>query len=198
LATVSEDAGGAPRTHRDALVLLAAFMQHTDNKPSQQRLVCRGAPDGDDGAESKATGAGERCATPFLMINDAGLTFGRANYLNSNARGSMNLDAWSKVPVWKNPERCVANLARSYSGTLSDPQVTEAGRQFLADLLMQLTDKQIRDLFTVSRVQLRTRIPDQARSGLATVDEWVAAFNAKRAQLVTQTCGQPVTTSARH
>ena len=32
--------GGAPLAHRDALKLLAVFLQHTDNKPEQQRLVC--------------------------------------------------------------------------------------------------------------------------------------------------------------
>ena len=40
LDEVQEAAGGAPRAHRDALKLLAVFLQHTDNKAAQQRLVC--------------------------------------------------------------------------------------------------------------------------------------------------------------
>ena len=32
--------GGAPRAHRDALKLLAVFIQHSDTKPEQQRIVC--------------------------------------------------------------------------------------------------------------------------------------------------------------
>lgn len=189
LDTVREEDGGAPRAQRDALMLLAAFIQHTDSKPSQQRLLC---------LDVKKISSAADCTTPLLMINDLGMTFGRANYLNSNARGSMNLDAWSKLPVWKDRERCIANLSRSYTGTLTDPQVSEAGRAFLADLLAQLSDAQIRDLFTAARVQLRTRVPDSARSGLATVDEWVEAFKAKRAQIVDNRCAQTSTASLRH
>ena len=40
LDTVDETAGGAPRAQRDALKLLAVFVQHTDNKAAQQRLLC--------------------------------------------------------------------------------------------------------------------------------------------------------------
>ena len=40
LQTVDERLGGAPRAHVDALRLLAAFIQHTDNKDEQQRLNC--------------------------------------------------------------------------------------------------------------------------------------------------------------
>jgi hypothetical protein len=126
------------------------------------------------------------------------MTFGRANWLNSGGPGSMNLDAWSKVPVWKDPARCVANLSRSYSGTLGNPQITEAGRAFLAGLLSQLSDAQLHDLFTAARVQLRPRDPDHGRSGFPTVDDWVNAFKAKRAQIVDRRCGQAVTTSARY
>jgi hypothetical protein len=190
LATVSETAGGAPREQRDALMLLAAFLQHTDSKPQQQRLVCL-----DDHVKK---GDEATCAQPFMLINDLGLTFGRANWFNTNTPGSMNLDAWSKVPVWKDAAKCVANLSRSYSGTLENPQITEAGRAFLAGLLSQLSDAQLHDLFTAARVELRTRVPDKARSGLPTADEWVDAFKIKRAQLVDQHCGQPGTTSTRH
>jgi hypothetical protein len=196
LASVREEAGGAPRYQRDGLLLLAAFIQHTDNKPAQQRLVCldgRAKTDPDGRKASEAA-----CKQPFMLINDLGMTFGRANWFNTNAPGSMNLDAWSKVPVWKDPARCVANLSRSYSGTLDNPQVSEAGRAFLAGLLSQLSDAQLGDLFTAARVELRTRIPDKARSGFATVDEWVDAFKNKRAQIVEHRCGQPDTTSARH
>jgi hypothetical protein len=37
LDLVEETAGGAPRAQRDALKLLAVFLQHTDSKPEQQR-----------------------------------------------------------------------------------------------------------------------------------------------------------------
>ena len=178
LDTVDEEAGGASRAHRDGLKLLAVFLQHTDTKPQQQRLVCL-----DPNARLDAP-----CRKPMMMVNDIGLTFGRANTFNANDPSGMNLVAWSKTPVWKDASSCVGNLPKSFTGTLDDPMISEAGRRFLAGLLTQLSDRQIRDLFTVSRVTLRGRTPGDGRDGFATVDEWVAAFKTKRAEIVNQRC----------
>jgi hypothetical protein len=178
LDLVNEKAGGAPRAHRDALKLLAVFLQHTDTKPQQQRLVCMGeVPDAETGA----------CERPYMMINDVGLTFGRANMFNVNGK-SMHLVQWAATPVWKDGAGCVGNLPKSLTGTLSDPVISEEGRAFLADLLTRLTDRQIYDLFEVARVTLRTRDPGKARSGFATVEEWAEAFKQKRAQIVDRRC----------
>jgi hypothetical protein len=179
LDTIDEDAGGATRAQRDALKLLAVFIQHTDSKPDQQRLVCL------DKALSKADPP--VCERPFMLVQDVGLTFGRANRLNDNAR-AMSLVDWSATPVWKAGEACVGNLPRSMTGTLHDPVISEEGRRFLAELLTQLSDAQIRDLFEVARVNLRVREPVKARSGLATVDEWVQIFKQKRAEIVDRRC----------
>ena len=74
------------------------------------------------------------------------------------------------------------------AGTLGDdPQIGEAGRQFLANLLAQMTDQQLRDLFGVARVDRRSRKPNSAEPP-ASVDEWVAAFKAKRDQIVNTRC----------
>jgi hypothetical protein len=179
LDTVNPALGGAPLAHRDALKLLAVFLQHTDTKPQQQRLLCLDAAPRDK--------ADTRCARPFMMVNDLGLTFGRANPFNANDMG-MNLVEWSATPVWKDEPGCVGNLARSMTGTLEHPVISEPGRRFLADLLVQLTDAQLRQLFEVSRVTLRLRDPRKARSGFATVQEWVDAFKAKRSQVVDRRC----------
>ena len=179
LDAISEEAGGAPKAHRDALKLLAVFLQHTDSKPQQQRLLCL-----DEGsADSNDT----TCTQPFMMVNDLGLTFGRANTFNLNEK-AMNLVDWSATPVWKDATSCVGNLPKSFTGTLENPVVSEEGRQFLARLLGQLTDAQLRDLFEVSRVTLRLRAPIKARSGFATIDEWVDAFKQKRAQITDRRC----------
>jgi hypothetical protein len=46
-----------------------------------------------------------------MLIQDVGLTFGRANTFNENATGATNLAAWSKRRVWKtNTGPCVGNL----------------------------------------------------------------------------------------
>jgi len=168
--------GGAPKEQRDALKLLAVFIQHTDSKPEQQRIVCL------------SRGGASTCDRPFLMLNDVGLTFGRANRTNANEAGSVNLGAWRRTPVWKNDTGCTGNLPKSLTGTLDDPAISEEGRRFLANLLVQLSDRQIRDLFDVSRVELRLRSPGDVSSGFATVDEWIDGFKEKRTQIVDRRC----------
>jgi hypothetical protein len=116
------------------------------------------------------------------------VTWGRANRWNQQPRGSVNLAEWQTIPVWKTPTGCVGNLSGSFSGTLKDPVISEEGRRFLADRMAQLSDDQLRGMFEAARVHLRARAPEHARSGLATVDEWVMAFKEKRAQIVERRC----------
>ncbi len=178
LDQVDEQQGGAPQAQRDALKLLAVFLQHTDNKEEQERLLC--LPKG-------RTATGE-CDKPFMMMHDVGLTFGQANIFNRTSVGSVNFDQWSKTPIWRdNAVACVGHMSQSQTGTLGDPKISEAGRQFLADLLLQLTDQQLRDLFEVARVDDRSRRPNSAEPP-ASVDEWVTAFKHKRDEIVTNRC----------
>jgi hypothetical protein len=179
LDAVNAAAGRAPRAHRDALKLLAVFLQHTDSKPAQQRIVC---------LPSGRTRTRESCRSPFLMINDVGLTFGRANRFNANDTGSVNLVAWRQTPVWKDSTGCIGNLPKSFTGTLDDPLISEEGRRFLAALLTQLSDRQIRDLFDAARVHLRLRNPGDVSSGFGTIEEWVTIFKHKRAEIVERRC----------
>jgi hypothetical protein len=179
LEAIREEAGGAPRAHRDALKLLAVFLQHTDTKPQQQRLLCVDEQSDDDEEPS--------CERPMMMINDLGLTFGRANTFNVNEK-AMNLTQWSATPVWKDAAGCVGNLPKSFTGTLDNPVISEQGRQFLAKLLGRLTDAQIHDLFEVSRATLRLRDPLKAKSGFTTIEEWVAAFKQKRTEISERRC----------
>lgn len=179
LDTIDEAAGGAPRAHRDALKLLAVFLQHTDTKPQQQRLICL-----DNTAPASAS-----CSQPFMLIQDVGITFGRASMFNSNSKSSTNLSGWSETRIWKSDSGpCVGLLSKSFTGTLGEPVISEEGRQFLAGLLEQLSDRQIHDLFEVSRVTLSVREPRNARSGFPTVDEWVEVFKQKRMEIVNRRC----------
>ena len=94
----------------------------------------------------------------------------------------------SRTPVWKNPTACVGELSKSHTGTLGDPRVSEAGREFLANLLVQLSDQQIRDLFGVAGVERRTDSSGHVEG--ASVNEWVAAFKSKRDEIVRNRCGR--------
>jgi hypothetical protein len=114
LDEVREAEGGAPRAHRDALKLLAVLLQHGDNKPSQQRLVCAREEDEERG----------ECSEPLMILQDLGVTFGRANLFNRNAAGSVNLEEWSEQPVWTDAPSCIGNLAPSQSGTMENRAAT--------------------------------------------------------------------------
>jgi hypothetical protein len=122
-----------------------------------------------------------------MFINDLGLTFGRANMFNRQAPGSVNLREWARTRVWREPEGCVANLHKSWTGTLDNPRISEEGRRFLAGLLTALTDQQLYDLFDVARFPLRTRSSDLG-SGEDPIQAWVAAFKLKIQQVVNRTC----------
>ena len=182
LEDIGPESPPGARAHRDALKLLVAFVQHTDSKAANQRLLCP------EGEEVGRTG----CRRPVLMVSDLGLTFGHAGLLNKN-KDSVDLSTWAQVPVWKDPARCVAELSGSLTGSLSNPKISEAGRAFLAGLLVQLTDAQLRDLFESARVKRRSSEPsgDPDKDGPpATVGAWVKAFKLKRAQIVDQRCPQ--------
>ena len=106
--------------------------------------------------------------------------------LQPTSVGSVNFAEWSSAGIWKDDDGCVGHMSKSLTGTLGDPTISEAGRQFLADLLEQLSDKQIHDLFEVARVD-RSRRPNSSESP-ASVDEWVAAFKHKRAEIAGRHC----------
>jgi hypothetical protein len=174
LDIISEEEGGAPKAQIDALKLLATMIQHTDSKSEQQRLLCVDQPHHE----------GHACDHPVAMINDLGQTFGQANAFNRDSVGSANFALWSKTPVWADDSSCVANIKRSLTGTLDHPRISEEGRKFLADLLAQLSDRQLHDLFDVARFERR----ESGATHPAAIADWVAAFKAKREEIAARRC----------
>jgi hypothetical protein len=156
-------------------LLLAAMIQHTDSKPQQQRLVCL---DKTHGLQPQKDGT---CKHSFMMINDVGKTFGTTSMFNTDNKSAVNFQEWSKTPLWKEKGACVAQLSKSFTGSLEHPKIGEAGRRFLAGLLAQLSDQQIRDLFEVSEFTKR----DPSTS----LDQWVSAFKRKRDEIASRSCG---------
>jgi hypothetical protein len=175
LETVDESAGGASRAQRDALKLLMVFIQNSDSKGDNQRMVC--PPD----AVGKDAAANETCARPLLYVHDLGYAFGAATLFDTTKN---DLAAWEGEAIWKDPARCVGNLKKSRVGTLKDPPIGEAGRKFLAGLLGQLSDKQITDMFTAARVERFHEHPERNRP----VAEWVRVFKKKRDEIAKNTC----------
>jgi len=156
-------AKGSTRAQRDALKLVSVMLQHTDSKSEQQRLLC----------------PGDDCEHPVAMVNDLGLTFGRASLYNRNSVSSANLHEWSRAPVWEGKAGCVGNLAKSYTGSLDRPHISEEGRALRADRLQRISDAQLHDLFSVARF-------DKRRGD--SIDAWVAAFKEKRDEIAARRC----------
>ena len=181
LDLVDPEAGGAPRAHVDALKLLAVFIQHVDNKPQQQAIICA------NGSISRDRSGNANCEAPILMVKDLGSSFGAAKRFSFP---KMKLDSWREVPIWRDAARCEGDLTRSLVGSLEHPVISEAGRRFLATRLMLLSDRQIRDLFVAARVERRgdTTKDENGTSRPVSVEDWVGAFKAKRAQITTHKC----------
>jgi hypothetical protein len=154
--------GGSPRAEVDALKLMAVFLAHWDNKAENQRLVCLAGGERRDGS----------CAQPFAAVQDLGATFGPYK---------LDLGNWRATPVWTDPRACrVSMRTLPFAGaTFPDAQISEEGRRLLLSLLEQLSDKQIRDLFTTSRVTRFDALSADSRNA----DAWLAAFRDKIRQI---------------
>jgi hypothetical protein len=174
--------GGAPAAHRDALKLLAVLVQHGDNKPDQQRIVC--LPEG-----VRRTDDGEICDAPFLVVSDLGSTFGGAGNLSRDQVAKMRFAHWGKKPVFRDKTGCVGDLDASMWGDLQYPVIREAGRRFLADRLALLSDRQIHDMFAAARVDRRKEtLEDGGAKRPVTADDWARAFKEKRRQIEERRC----------
>jgi hypothetical protein len=159
---IDEAAGGSPKAHVDALVLLAVFLAHWDNKAENQRLLCLPGGDLPDGS----------CSRPFAILQDLGATFGP---------NKLDLHNWRKRPVWADARRCSVTMKDlPFDGaTFPDQTISEAGRQFLLSLLAQLSASQIEDLFTGARVELSEGVTAESRRPAA----WAAVFSDKVRQI---------------
>ena len=158
LDSVDAAKGGAPRAHIDALRLVAVLMSHWDNKSENQRLVCL----------SRQWRKDSPCAQPFLMLQDVGATFGPTK---------VDLEAWEKATMWADRAGCKISMRDfPYNGaTFGDAQVTEAGRRFAGELLSELSDRQITELFSGARFNQKRGIFSASKP----VADWVRAFKVK-------------------
>jgi len=155
LSAIDPAAGGATHAEVDAFRLMAMFLNHWDNKASNQRLVCppvrasNNAPQSNDAPE---------CDHPLAMIQDVGSTFGPSK---------VNFQSWSESPLWTDAASCRVSMKHLpyHGGTFQDIAISEEGRRLLADRLTKLTTSQLTALFTNARFD--------------DVGRWVAAFERR-------------------
>jgi hypothetical protein len=196
-----EQLNGRPSYEKDALKLLASFIQHSDNKPPQQRLVCDGVK-----VDQSTHPFTTTCTDSKMIVQDVGASFGGGGLFTSNDGAKMNLEKWTEKKLWKKTGTagtsepdcpvCQAQLSKSLTAHdgLGDPTISEEGRRLLAGLMCQLTDAQIEDLFRSARVSAMPKYHNSDgsfRSGLdeATIHrQWVEAFKAKREDLAKGRC----------
>jgi len=160
-----EKMSGASRAERDALRLMALLLGHWDNKMENQRLVCLD--------ESAPSPAGE-CRRPFALIQDLGATFGPRK---------IDLARWRATPIWRDAERCVVSMRDMPwgGGTFTDVQLTEGGRQLIAQQLSGVTHTQLTRLFEGARFGEFER--GRWFGPAAPVSAWVTAFEEKVRQI---------------
>ena len=164
LSRIDAMRGGATLADVDALRLVAVLMGHWDNKPDNQRLVCLEDSNNDEPVTAS-------CETPLVLLHDVGSTFG--------ARGG-GFDAWAAAPIWTDAAACTTAMPTwPYGGgTFGAVQITEEGRQTLAERLSRLSDQRVRDLFAGAGFGTR------AQTGQADVAQWVATFTTKVREIV--------------
>ncbi len=192
---IDEKEGGASRRDRDALKLLATFVNDADSKASNQRLACYQEDFRNAGGSGQAF-----CTRPVVMIQDLGSTFGSGGVVNIS---KIDLKGWKSTEVFNTAEEakhlikndqkvCVGNVVSSMGASdvgLNHPFIGEEGRQFLADLMNQLSDQQIRDLFRVARAdRMNEYIEKDGVRRKITADDWAEIFVQKRAKLNDERC----------
>ena len=198
LSKVKSELGGATPVQIDAFKLMAVLIQHSDNKAVNQRLACYKS----DMVINKGVA---ECHRPVLMIADLGATFGTTiGFITAGAK--MDFENWKKTDIWNsakehdfmvqhNQQICIGNLANTHRAGeegLFDPPISEEGRKFLADLLNQLTVKQIRDVFTAAGVnRMGQTIEENGVRRKVTVQDWTDAFVKKRQQINERKCPSP-------
>jgi hypothetical protein len=188
-----------PTYEKDGLMLVAAFISHSDNKPPQQRLVCSDITTDATSQPPKST-----CVNPEMLVQDVGATFGSGGAFTNNTTAKLNLHEWTGKSVWnkvgkagdsKLPQ-CQATLHKSLTAKdgLDNPNISEEGRRFTAGLMCQLSDKQIADMFTLSRVYEMPEFHNadgsykQGLSQDSIVQEWVTVFKQKREDVAKGRC----------
>jgi hypothetical protein len=195
------------RTQFSALTLLAAFIQHGDRKPEQQRLYCAGPvdaaagtipPAGNERAPMLLERPGQAsCREPAVVISDVGATLGGAGRISSEVNAKMNIAQWGQRRLFEEHrpgERCRARVTVSMTAGADgrgNPVIWEEGRRFLLERLQRLTPDHVRALFTAARADKLRDTSAQPATSDVLIQQWVEAFDYKVRQIALEQC-QPM------
>src|SRR5215217_3703994 len=160
---------GAPRAEIDAFKLWLGFIDHGDTKTDNHKFACLKSKKNDD--KTRMCEPGEA----VFYVGDMGSTFGFSSSSEKKAR----LDAWrSKDPIEVSGGRCTTSAK-----SIGDNNISEGGRQLLADGLQRLLDAEKRDK-TITRVFQASRNAERDRPPA----EWTAEFERKARMIIDARC----------
>jgi hypothetical protein len=160
---------GTPRAEIDAFKLWLAFIDHGDTKTDNQKFSC---------LDSKRNPDGSRICKPgqaVFYVSDMGSTFGHSSASESKAR----------LKTWKgnDPIKVSGGHCTTSAKSVGDANITEAGRQLLANGLQTLLDAEkssglITKVFRASRNEERDEAPEA----------WTAEFQRKAKTIIDARC----------
>lgn len=160
---------GAPRAEIDAFKLWLGFIDHGDTKADNQKFAC---------LDSMKSGDGSRVCKPgqaVYYVSDMGSTFGYSSASEKKAR----LANWkSKDPIKVSGGRC-STTAKS----VGDTDISEAGRDLLAQGLQHLLDEEHSDNL-ITRVFRASRNDERD----APAEAWSAEFQRKAKMIIDARC----------
>lgn len=167
---------GEQQTARDALSVIAAFLNYCDNFDGNQGFICLDDPE--------RIAKDNMCSgTPFIYIHDIGGSMGYGWSLKHKNfwPNYFDLPQWMEAEMWGDINTCQVSVngipGSSWSGNLP---VTEEGRAMAARLLSKLTQQQLYDVFTSARSQMMRG---------ESVTNWVNGFKKKmQDSMVSQVC----------
>jgi hypothetical protein len=179
LETAQATGRGASGSERDALRLMAVLLNNWDNRPENQRLLCL--------PEGYPPQPGGHCGKPLAYMHDVGGTLGRVGSTLDRIRGKgkderkLDVEAWSQVPIWKDRAACTVRIKspRLHGASFDETAISESGRLFLADLLVQITPEQMEALFAGAMVGEFAG----ARPASTDASRWAAALQDKVRQI---------------
>jgi len=161
--------GGAPRAEIDAFKLWLGFIDHGDTKTDNQKFSCLDSKKNPDGTRTCKPGQA------VYYISDMGSTFGHSSASEKKA----TLAGWKgKDPIKVSGGRCTTTAKG-----VGDTNISEAGRQLLANGLQRLLDGEktggvITRIFRASRNQERDQAPEA----------WTAEFVRKASTIIDARC----------